>query len=226
MGWYVFSSYNKEFPGKKESYGDFEACEEKNANGRPLYMLPGLLTGSDYSNTNLVHVANFNSFLKTFRRVNGVVELYGGYGTFAVAVRKDVYEENEDVRQTLDALEEYPLLDEEEHSKLEVEAQDEAWDDFARRDFLEGIQKVIEDYEPDDDFRSFFEECREEVNEYWENESSDSMFIRTEKIISYAVDQLLLQRTAPEDLPTLMGRTWSTRGLANEFERRLKGEKP
>ena len=111
-----------------------------------------LLCYSDYSGC-LVHASNVDVVLETARAAveagelaeDTVVEIAGGYGTRAVAIRGDV--ECVEILEALCALADYPLLDECHHSQLECDAQDMAWDNGGfgfRADFARALEKRVE----------------------------------------------------------------------------------
>lgn len=53
--------------------------------------------------------------------------------------------------ETLHALEDYPLISEDDHSNLELELQAEAWESWGREDWRKAISKRLEDLAPDSD---------------------------------------------------------------------------
>ena len=73
-------------------------------------------------------------------------------------------------------LEDYPVLDESLYSELETEAQDEAWECWARREFVRGVESAL-DVELDESdasaILSAFESARERANVYWEGDHID-----------------------------------------------------
>ena len=117
--------------GDSASYGDFTP------DGDGAYFLSDFLSGSDYSGS-LVERANYRDFLEEYGEHDGVHEVYGGHGTFAVAVRIDAVDE--EMAAVFDALEDYPLISEETHGELEMEAQDEAWESWAESDFVRELE--------------------------------------------------------------------------------------
>jgi len=224
--WYEYTGDDE--PSKDfASYADFYPCDLKNAKGRKLYLMPKLLSGSDYSGS-LVEVSNHRVFWNTFKRCAGVHDVQGGYGTFGVAIREDVYNGNGDLRETLERLDGYPLLDEDDHLTLEVEKEGEAWGDWVKHDFIRlvrGAHPTLEEWEPNDDeseVEELFRVAQDEANEYWEDDGG-SMYIRLEKIVPYAVDHMLLQRTPADQLLLLADHSWASDKLAQEYEQRLKG---
>ena len=114
----------------------------QNKNGR--YLVPAALSGSDYSGS-LVEKSNYRKWMTLYK--DGQDEWWthapGGHGTYAVvidmkAVPGDI---STDVAEFLAALNDYPLADEELHSEMEMEAQEEAWKNWAERDFAKDLQK-------------------------------------------------------------------------------------
>ena len=168
-----------------------------------------------------------------------------------MAIKKNLIESNEELRDVLNKLEDYPLVDEEVHSEMEAEGIESAWKDWGANDFLTTIRaghESLAEFEPegltqklglvdlrhhlvttgdsdlpDDKLRFFFEDCREEANEYWEDDGG-SMFIRMEKVAPFAVDRLLVMLMPRLQLPLLLGREWKSKEVFNEFERLLKGD--
>ena len=165
-------------------------------NGR--YLVPQYLSGSDYSGT-LVERSNAQKWGEEFS--DGEDEwwarLIGGHGTFAIIIdMKGVPEDKEEeVAEFLNALSNYPLADEDLHSHMEMEAQDEAWKDWGRKDFRKEIEKV---YSVDLDeaeaelgeevvnrkLDELFYKASDKANEYWVNEQGDSMYIDLERVVA------------------------------------------
>lgn len=90
--------------------------------------------------------------------------------------------------EQIESLENYPLLSEDDHSELELELQDEAWESWAASDWRRIVQAKLDEtlfdnnteecaYEIldkvddlDCKLRGLFEACRESSNEYWQEE--------------------------------------------------------
>ncbi len=197
--------------GDSASYSDFVADPE----GR--YFLSDFLSGSDYSGC-LVERANYRDFLEDYGDRDGVHEVYGGHGTFAIAVRIDAIDE--DMAAVLDSLEDYPLISDETHGELELEAQNEAWDSWARGDFVAGLEArfsedgfgelvFVPDGEPKTQGRLFgtgerpkpedledavvrlFETARETANAYWEIETGGGAHIDVDRVCDAVTADML-----------------------------------
>jgi hypothetical protein len=103
--------------------------------------MPDHMSGSDYSG-NAVEVSNKKAFMEEYQNDESmVIDVYGGHGTYAVAIRLDSI--TFDILDTLAGLEDYPLMDEETHSEVEYEAENEAWDNWVRSDFNRDLVKQL-----------------------------------------------------------------------------------
>jgi len=195
------------------SYGDFEQYEGEitEALQKNLFILPPLLSGSDYSGGS-VQLSNFKVFLEDFKNVEGVYELKGGHGTYAVAIRFDVYHSNKEINEILSKLEDYLLIDEDSHSNLEYEWEQRFMDDSLIHDVIKEID--LEEYlidnetitEDEDKIKQFIWEGIEHLNLSWSYEYQ-SAYIDATDTIPYVEDMLLLEYCT--DLPMMAGREWS-----------------
>ena len=156
-----FSSYRDYDPDEDLSYGDLHPGE-----GDIVFVLPNYLGGSDYSGGS-VTVSNHRLFIEEFGELEGVHNVYGGYSSYGVAIRADIWVAGEDkdectwhgadpdtarcnvedgpcphqLREWLGQLEDYPVYDEDDLGQVEMEAQDEGWESWAESDFVREIEK-------------------------------------------------------------------------------------
>jgi hypothetical protein len=119
------------------SYGRWnEVTKDSEIDPTEVYVLPAYCSGSDYSG-GLVEVANYKTLLEMmpegYEDGAEFITYTGGDGTFALAIRVDAL--TEEILESLESLDDYPLLDEGLHSELEMEAQNEARESWARSDF-------------------------------------------------------------------------------------------
>jgi len=164
-------------------YGDWTARKD----GR--FFVPGLLGGSDYSGS-LVERSNHKAFEEAFSRGENKwwKTVYGGHGTFAVIIdlKKVPKKRETELEDFFGALENYPLADEDLHSEMEVEAQNEAWENWAKEDFKKALEKHFgfEFDEVDDDklFELFRQAC-DRGNAEWINEQGGDMWIDVKKVV-------------------------------------------
>ncbi len=149
------------------------------------FVLPELMSGSDYAGES-VTVSNHRVFLDMFKAVPGVFDVYGGAGTYAIAIRRDALD-NEEIADVLRRLEDYPVLDEDDHSYVESEAESEAWDSWACSDFRRMLADKYGDWIHDltDDFLfCVFHAMAETANVYWENEQGNGAWIDLDRIMA------------------------------------------
>jgi hypothetical protein len=183
-----------------ELYGDLKDVRygswRQTKDGR--YLVPGILSGSDYSGS-LVQKSNHRKFSEEF--ADGEDKWWGsapgGHGTYAIVIDMQSVPEDkeEEVAEFLNALSDYPLADEDLHSEMEMEAQNKAWNDWARADFKKEIEKVygvdLDEAEEELGEEVFnrklyelFHKASEKANEYWVNEQGDSMYINLERVVA------------------------------------------
>lgn len=116
------------------------------------FVEPQYLGGSDYSGGTVTR-SNFDVWRERFADVQGELwwELYGGHGTYAVVVPINLDEQTDEVAmemiEVLEGLGDYPLIDEEAHSELEMENEVEAWNDYGAGDFERAITAADERFD-------------------------------------------------------------------------------
>jgi hypothetical protein len=217
--------------------------------GKDVVYVDSYLAASDYSgNDGGIVRTNVDYFQEN---VPGDVEaklwwpLSGGHGTFGIAVLAAVLDENyegeteEDteaaawIRETVESLESYPLLDEEAHSRLEMENQDAQFPDAAMDVYVRGSSgrftffdllmdpfegllspaslKLIEEadgVQPMEGLQSFYSQIGGEVfSTYPSTEGSGDMLSVVFHLDDLAVDVAeavaALAEVSPESVPVL-----------------------
>lgn len=145
-------------------------------------------------------------------------EAYGSYGSRSIAI--DPRYLSDELLESLQSLEDYPVLDEEDCGALELELQAEAWESWAERDFQRALESrlsslcgdelaedIVSSFSSSSDTFSLFESLRDEANEYWESQSSPDQWINVERIVERASSSLilsLLSSSASEELSRLL----------------------
>ncbi len=120
-------------------------------------------------------VSNYRAIKELFSDNNDIAFISGDYGFQAVIYNTET--KDEDILKLLKKLSDYPLIDEDMHSHVQMEWENEAWDSWARSDFKRELGKLFPDLEDviddisDDDIWTIFHEAQEEANEYWECET-------------------------------------------------------
>lgn len=171
------------------SYGDFKETSEPT---KDCYLMCELMEGSDYSNGRIVQASNLKAFLEEFKNCSGVHKVYGGHNTFGIAVKIDCL--TEEMIEIFTSLEDYPLLDEELMSDMELEEQNEAWESWVQSDFQSEIEKhlKIDINDIGKRFDELFHHLTEEANEYW-FEDGCSQYIQLEPIAQECTEKLLTE---------------------------------
>jgi hypothetical protein len=178
-----------------ESADDYlRALPEDDTEPGEIYFYVPCAGGSDYSGST-VERANYEVFVETYGDNDFVFSAYGGHGTYAVAVGltgllgcdEALFDE---VCNVLEGLEDYPLIDDEALSTLEMKGADEAWESWVAGDFRRAMEKKFDDcaefeWPEDSALREFFEEKREKANTYWENEGyGHDMYVRIDDVVA------------------------------------------
>jgi hypothetical protein len=144
-------------------------------------------------------------------------EAYGSHGSSSVVV--DPRYLTEELLESLQSLENYPVLDEDHCSNLEVELQGQAWENWGQRDFQRSLEsrlsslcddetaEEITDSLDNEALLSLFESLREQANQCWQSQGSPDQWIDIERILERASDTLLLSllsSSASEELSRLL----------------------
>lgn len=163
--------------------------------GAYYYLVPRYCEGGDYSG-GTVEKANHRAFMMSWECCEGVFDVSGGHGTFSVAISVNWLvehwgdDEDDTARKIVDcliALDDYPVIDDDVLSELEIELSDEAWDYWAKDDYVQGVEKhlgvaleILDDQKSK--FVAMFSDVCGRENEYWEADGPD-MWIRLEPIV-------------------------------------------
>jgi hypothetical protein len=170
------------------SYGDWTELKQGEDVREDTFALLDYTSGSDYSGS-LVEVSNRKAIEELcqacgFEDGEDYLDYHGGYGTRALAVRVKALEGEDEsgfkasLLETIEGLEDYPLVDESLHSELEMEAQNQAWEDWGCSEFKTELGKYfaavirsgIED-STEEEFTLFNQlACSEDLAECSENE--------------------------------------------------------
>ena len=115
-------------------------------------------------------------------------------------VALDVRYITDEMIETLEGLERYPLISEDDHSQLELEDQQEAWENWAASDWRRLVCSAVDEYLPEDfpfdgddlisrlgsredeKLRSLFDQCCEFAGEYWEEDGESGQYIRLDRV--------------------------------------------
>jgi hypothetical protein len=161
------------------NYGDFYTTKYVTLDD---YIMPNLLSSGDYAGT-IIEAANNRAFLRLYGHLEGVHDVRGGHGTRAVAISIQWLLDNPQVLDTLEALEDYPIIDDEVLSEYELELIREGWETWARHDYLVGLCRRFGDVAmTDDELYELFNRVAERIGVEWEPDGTD-MTIDVDKVV-------------------------------------------
>ena len=154
-----------------------------------LFLFVPQASGSDYSGS-LLEKSNYEVFLGDFGSNDFIYPCYGGYDTYAIAVELKglLYCDEEtfdSIINTIKNLDTYPVLDEDHYSNLQLEVEDEAWDNWVYSDLKRAIERKFPDIDlhfNDGELFELFIKKMEETNTYWE-EQGNNMWVDINRIV-------------------------------------------
>jgi hypothetical protein len=136
---------------------------------------------------------------------HGVRECYGSYSSLTLSI--DPRFCSEELLQALEALESYPIHDENHWSSISRELQDKEWDLWAAREFSQKLSERLSSLLPEaleeeaedaieslssDALYALFREAQDLSNTYWENEQGSSYYIDCERLSEALSEESLL----------------------------------
>lgn len=179
--------------------GDFRLFEgEITKNNKPeLYLSIDLCTGSDYSGGSVTK-SNYNCMKKYVENTEGVYTVYGGYSTYGIMVKLSTIDQNDEMWNILNELSNYPLLDEENHSELEIELTNTCINDELYP-IANKIEEKLEDIGVDGSININENYIKELINNVIENDTSllpvigtgCTVHIKWDEITPMVIDQYI-----------------------------------
>ena len=186
---------------------------------RKLWQSVTLLWVSDYCQSGdyggAVHYrSNANVLLSEFSSPE-CRELIGHHGSHGVAI--DPRYCSDALLESIESLENYPVLSEDDLSFLEMDLQNEAWDDWARSDFSSSLEKrlssvlsgagweIAEDWAEqsvsslsEDQLWELFSSAADESGTCWESQHNDA-YIDVERVVERMREDQLLSILVPSE---------------------------
>ncbi len=122
----------------------------------------------------------------------------------------DIRYVTEEMLETIESLESYPLISEDDHSQLEMEDQEEAWENWAEREFSQALENRLSTilqsslhYTDADEkgeqivesiscLSSAFHTLADAANEYWREETGCGQWIDIERVLNNCSDNVVL----------------------------------
>ena len=216
----IIPSHDIFYPESKRVYYEhIKNISEKPENNNPgeLFIMHPVMSGSDYSGA-LVELSNHDVFKELYGDCAGVFDVYGGYGSFGILISVSwlINPENEEkareIIDTLNNLSNYPLIDDEHLSNMELEKESECiMDQFTTSDMIREFEKQhgiipgdgisIDGGLTDDQKWTIYRELSERSNTYPVFEDNGWPYIDWGRIVaSYRIGDLT-QWDIPHHLP-------------------------
>jgi hypothetical protein len=168
---------------------------EKAKIGQVFYFSP-LLSFGDYDNSCAVERSNVRVFMEMFGNSPFVKKLTGWYGSEMIGI--DIFCNDAEILETLDALADYPAINDGDVSVLESEMERECWESYLKNDLLSAIQKhyALDDIEiiEEDTFFQLYGKLCNDSNTYFEVEAGGVGYINIERLLT----------ALPEEMPTCL----------------------
>lgn len=181
---------------KRERFVDLQQGEFYDVSGRNFsgdkngdWWGSNYTQGGDYGGST-VELANFRTLKEMAEELESEHGIFykvwgGGHGSYQIFW--NVNKTPDEIVEVLNALEDYPSVNDDALSELEIELQDENWKDWAKRDWQRALEKKFggdADGVSDNDLWQSFHDACEEANIYWESQSgTGSMYIDLERAI-------------------------------------------
>lgn len=160
----------------------------------PITLFPHS-SGSDYSGGD-VEKSNHRVLEADEHVMRRSVLIYGGHGTYGIAY---IGQPTRKIREMCDSLDSYPLLDEDDHSELEIELETEAWGDSygGRHDFLKALGSLLDDVDPTHEHDvDNLDEHTDAVDELWRTGSDvynvnggTGFMVETGCVVYFCIDE-------------------------------------
>ena len=166
-----------------------------NFKGATEVYLPPYLSFGDYDNSCHIERSNNRVFLKKFKEHPDIIELRQGYGSEIIAIKTTC--SDQEIIEILCALTEYPAINDEDCSLMEIEMEQEDWESWLLDDFSSKIEKHYKaDYiEPDEDkLLELYHQLKEKTNTYFEVQAGGNGYIDLDRLIK------AMPETAPDFL--------------------------
>lgn len=158
------------------------------------YFFSPYLSFGDYDNSCAVERSNVRVFEQQFADCKNTdwVKITGGYGWECIAIR--LSSTNEEIIETLQRLENYPAISDEDVSLMELEMEDEHWHLVYKDAFIKGLKTLADNSDDiyneevlnEDDLRQYYETLKERSNTYFQVEAGGNGYIDIDRLIESA----------------------------------------
>ena len=185
------------------SYGDYDnSCAIERANVRVLEEKHSGFESYSFSDWDqgkqLVHTGHSCEW-EDILPESEVVELYGSYGSIQIWIREDINKENGYTA----ALKQYPCLDDEAVSEIEMEIEEEyikdLWPDLVRC-YPDDFREALDLCGIDSLDQEIYEKAKDETNTYFKVEAGGNGYIDLARIAPAYLEELRFRNRALEIL--------------------------
>lgn len=150
------------------------------------YFFSPYLSFGDYDNSCNVERSNVRIFEEMFKDTKNIdwIKLSGDYSSESIGIKLSCI--NPEIIETLQSLENYPALDDEDCGLVTMEMENDALESYLLSEFKEKVIKFYgaDDTEADDrEFMNLYYELKEKTNTYEEIESGGNFYIDLERLI-------------------------------------------
>ena len=151
------------------------------------YYFSPLLSFGDYDNSCDVERSNVRTFEERFKEFKGIdwVKVTGAYSSESIAIK--LLSTNEEIIDCLNALADYPVMDDEDVSEMFTEMENEAWNNWLERDFRSAVVKNYDADDTDmdsDELWDLFREVQGQTNTNGQIESGGNYYIDIDRLIA------------------------------------------
>jgi len=135
----------------------------------------------------------------------------------AYGLALDVRFITEEMIETIESLESYPLISDDDHSYLEMDDQQQEWEDWAARDFRQALEKRFSIVLEDDDkaeqivegigdlsLASLFYALSDASSTYWEEEDCHGWWIDCKRIVEALSEEEIGSLASPLEIGSLL----------------------
>jgi len=178
---------------------------KENLNGQDGFYT--LAAYSDFSG-GLVDRANAAYFRRKYPWLTSYKRGFGGedVGIHGADVANIPPDQFEALKADYLSLEDYPLLDEEGHTELEIEKRQEAWNGWIKRDYFKELrvrfpafEEAFDEFEDQDNALGLFEDARDRAGEEWDEDTGGDQSIHVDKVIDATTENMLWKWMFPEN---------------------------
>ena len=172
---------------RHEEYGQYPVTsyELENIKPKTIYYHSPFLSFGDYDNSCQVERSNVRIFKEMFPNHKDVKYFRGAYGYEAICI--DVLCEDQQIIETLNSLLNYPAINNEDCSLMEMEMEESDFNSWIEMDLRSAIIKkynLCDIWIESDELFQYYNELKEQTNLYYEVQPGGAGWIDIERLIA------------------------------------------